>query len=222
MDDIIRQFSGGRSPDQLLAELKKLIGDNQLASGAALGGLGALVLGTQSGRALAGSAAKLGALALIGGLAYKAYQNYQAGRPLISGPDAQIAPAPSGTGFEEAAATNDSALAYIRAMVAAAAADGRITPDEQSRIIGSLSEAGLDSEAEQFLADQLNAPASIASLVSGIRTEQEALQLYTAARLAIDPDTRAEQTFLNQLAAQLGIDESLARHIDATARQAVT
>jgi uncharacterized membrane protein YebE (DUF533 family) len=62
----------GRTPEEMLAQLKQLLANNQLGAGTALGGLGALVLGTGAGRSLAGSAAKLGSLALIGGLAYKA------------------------------------------------------------------------------------------------------------------------------------------------------
>src|SRR5262245_63331049 len=55
----------GQSADEILAQLKTLIGDNRLGAGAALGGLGALILGTQAGRSLATTAAKLGGLALI-------------------------------------------------------------------------------------------------------------------------------------------------------------
>ena len=73
--DAIGQATG-QSPDELIARLRELVAHNRLGAGAALGGLGALVLGTGAGRALAASAAKLGGLALIGGLAYKAYQNY--------------------------------------------------------------------------------------------------------------------------------------------------
>ncbi len=69
----------GKPPAELLAELKALAADNRLGAGAALAGLGALVLGTQAGRSLAATAAKLG------GLAYKAHQNYQAGRPALTG-----------------------------------------------------------------------------------------------------------------------------------------
>jgi uncharacterized membrane protein YebE (DUF533 family) len=209
----------GQSPEDLLAQLKDLIAKNQLGAGAAAGGLGALVLGTRTGRALAGQAIKLGGLALIGGLAYKALQNYQAGRPLISGPS-QIAPAPSGSGFEPNAVSHDAATAYVRAMIAAAAADGRIDADEQRRIFGGLKQAGLDAQAEEFLANELNNPASPAELAALISTEQEAVQLYTAARVAIEDEAEEEHQFLVELAGALGIDEQLAQHIDATARAA--
>ena len=95
----------GRSPDELVAQIKELIANNQMGAGAALGGLGALILGTGAGRSLAGSAIKLGGLALIGGLAYKALQNYQQGLPPLTGgkaaaPAQALLAAPGGSGFE--------------------------------------------------------------------------------------------------------------------------
>lgn len=208
----------GRSPEDLLEQLKELIQNNKLGAGAAMGGLGGLVLGTRTGRSIAGAAVKLGALALIGGLAYKALQNYSQGRPVISSGNDLPAPAPHGSGFEEQAVTNEAATTYIRGMIAAAAADGRLDADEQQRILGSLRNAGLDAEAEEFLANEINNPASVEDLVAGVRTREEAVQLYTAARLAIEPDTAAEQRFLAALADRIGIDRNLAAHIDAATR----
>ncbi|MGE0765482.1 MAG: tellurite resistance TerB family protein [Hyphomicrobiaceae bacterium] len=210
----------GKSPDELLNQLKDLIQNNQLGAGAIAGGLGSILLGTATGRSIAGSAVKIGALALIGGLAYKALQNYQQGRPLISGPDGDVEAAPSGSGFEADAVTQDAAQLYIRAMIAAAAADGRIDASEQQKIIGSLKQGGLDAEAEAFLAGELNNPASIADLVAAARSPAEAVQVYTAARIAIDLDTAEEHEFLSALAQGLGLDETLTGHIDAQARAA--
>ena len=44
-----------------------------------------MLLGTQTGRAVAGGIAKLGGLSILGGLAYKAYKNHQEGKPLTAG-----------------------------------------------------------------------------------------------------------------------------------------
>ena len=207
----------GQTPEDLMAKLKELIANNQLGSGAALGGLGGLVLGTQTGRGLAMSAAKIGALALIGGLAYKAYQNYQAGRPLITG-DHPAEAAPQGTGFEPQALTNQSATTYIRAMIAAANADGRIDEGEKQRIFGALKQGGLEAEAEAFLQQELRQPASIDELAASVGSPEEAAQVYTAARIAIEPDTSGENAFLSALANRLGIDQKLASFIDNEAR----
>jgi uncharacterized membrane protein YebE (DUF533 family) len=213
LDDLIGQMSGGRTPQELLEQVQKYMGENQLGAGAILGGLGALILGTQTGRSIAVGAAKVGALALIGGLAYKAYQNYAQGRPLITDRSAAPEAAPAGSGFDEASVSSEATMSYIRAMIAA---------DEQQRIVGGLKEQGLDASAEEFLAGELNNPASIASLVEGTSTEAERIQLYTAARIAIDPDTPAEQGFLAVLASELGLAPDLVEHINATARSATT
>jgi len=211
----------GRSPEDLVAQIKELIANNQLGTGAALGGLGALILGTGAGRSLAASAAKLGSLALIGGLAYKAYQNYQQGEPVQTGRKAAPTPllaAPEGSGFEASAAGNDRATLLIRAMIAAAAADGRIDDKEQQKILGGLQQAGLDSAAQQFLSREINAPATVEDLAAAVTSQEEGVQVYTAARIAIDPDAEDEHEFLEALAEALDIDEELAAHIDATAR----
>lgn len=216
--DALRNATG-KNPDDILAQLQQILKDNPMAAGGALGGLGGLVLGTRTGRSLAGSVAKLGALALIGGLAYKAYQNYQDGKPLIAGAS-PIEAAPSGSGFEPANVTNEDAVLYIKTMISAAAADGRLDADEQSRIVGSLNQAGAGSEAEQFLAETFNSPPTVAQIADAVTSPEQAVQVYTAARIAIEPDAAAEKQFLAGLAQALGIDNKLAQHIDATARNA--
>ena len=211
----------GKSPEDLFNQLKELIANNKAGAGAAAGGIGAVVLGTQAGRALAGSALKLGALALIGGLAYKAVQNYQQGKPLI-GADQNLGlvEAPRGSGFEAGAVTHDSALLYIRGMIAAAAADGRIDASEQQKIMGGLKQAGAGAEAEQCLTNELKHPASATELASAVSSEQEAVQLFTAARIAVDVDNQQEHAFLVDLAQKLGMDGKLVAHVDAAARAA--
>jgi uncharacterized membrane protein YebE (DUF533 family) len=213
----------GRSPEELLAQIREMIANNQFGAGAAVGGLGGLLLGTSTGRSLAASAAKLGGLALIGGLAYKAYQNYQQGRPMPAGPEAQQQPllaAPAGSGFEPGAVTHEQAVTLVRAMIAAAAADGRIDQNEQAKILGGLKQAGLESAAHQFLAEEVNGPATVEDLAEAVSSPEEAVQVYTAARLAVDADNPQEHAFLAALARSLDIDSGLAAHIEQTARSA--
>ncbi len=214
---LIRELSG-KSPDEIMKRLQEFANENQLGTGAALGGLGALIFGTQTGRSVAVGAAKIGALALIGGLAYKAYQNYQTGKPLIDSGNATAEAAPRGSGFEPDTVDNDNAALLIHTMLAAAAADGRVDSDEQNRILGSLKQAGMDAGAEEFIANALNNPPSIDDIAARVRTREEAVQVYTAARIAIEPDTSREASFLAQLADRLGIEPELAGHIDAAAR----
>lgn len=218
--DIAGQFSGGRTPEQLIEQARGMLGGNQLAAGAVLGGLGALIFGTSAGRSIAGSAAKMGGLALIGGLAYKAYQNYQAGKPLLGADQQAALPAPAGSGFEPEAAKNEHALVFIRAMIAASASDGHIDDAERNAILGGLREAGLDAEANEWLSRELANPASVDTLVEGAESPELAAQIYTAARIAINPDTPAEKDFLAGLAGSLGLDAELVANIDAAASAA--
>jgi uncharacterized membrane protein YebE (DUF533 family) len=210
----------GQAPEDIVSRVTSIVSQNQLATGAVLGGLGGLLLGTKTGRELAGDAVQVGAAALIGGLAYKAYQNYKSGQPMIAtgGP---VAAAPAGTGFEPQAISNETAVLILRAMIAASAADGRIDERESEKILSTFRRSGADKEAEAFLTREIQSPATAAILAEGVRSETEAIEIYTAARIAIDPDTPAEQTFLADLAARLNIAPALAAQIDAAARRAV-
>lgn len=62
--------SGGGIPDAFKG----------FGGGLAAGGLAGLLLGTKKGRKMAGSAAKIGGVAVLGGLAYKAYNDWQASK----------------------------------------------------------------------------------------------------------------------------------------------
>lgn len=218
--DVLGQVSGGKTPDQLLEQAKGMFSSNPAVATAVLGGLGALLFGSSTGRSVAGSAAKLGGLALIGGLAYKAYQNHQAGKPLLDLKRQEVLPAPAGTGFEPEAASEATALIFIRAMIAAAAADGHIDTDERNAILGGLREAGFDPEANAWLANEMANPASVDVLAEAAETPELAAQIYTAARIAINPDTPAEKDFLAGLAGSVGLDAELVANIDAAASAA--
>lgn len=210
----------GQAPEDIVSRVTSIVSQNQLATGAVLGGLGGLLIGTKTGRELAGDAVQLGAAALIGGLAYKAYQNYKSGQSMVpmGGP---VAAAPAGTGFEPQAMSNETAVRILRAMIAAAAADGRIDQRESEKILSAFRQSGANAEADAFLSREIETPATAAILAQGVHSETEAIEVYTAARIAIDPDTPAEQTFLADLAGRLGIAPALAAQIDTAARRAV-
>ncbi|MBU0585652.1 MAG: tellurite resistance TerB family protein [Alphaproteobacteria bacterium] len=200
----------------------QLAKDNPLAAGA----LVAVLLGTGTGRAVTGSALKLGGLAAIGGLAYKAYQNYQNGKnpenPDASGEPELLAP-PADSAFDPHAAPQGEAeftLALVRAMIAAAKADGHIDDAERRKISDRLSLAGMDADAERFLREELERPLDIDALVASASTEEQRVELYTASRLTIDPNSRAERGYLDLLAGRLNLPDALVDHVEATVSQA--
>jgi uncharacterized membrane protein YebE (DUF533 family) len=66
----------------------------------------------------------------------------------------------------------------------------------------------------------MNNPATTADLAAAVHGDAEAVQVFTAARIAVDVDNAEEHDFLLALAKDLGLDDELVAHIDATARQA--
>lgn len=196
----------------------QLAKDNPLATGA----IAAVLLGTKTGRGLTGSALKLGGLAAVAGLAYKAYQNYQAGKqPTEAAPanEPELLPAPADTSFHPSQAPQgegEFALTLVRAMVAAAKADGHIDEEERRKIGDKLALAGIGSEAEEFLRGELERPLDLDQIVAAAQSDAQKVEIYTASRLAIEPDTRTERGYLDMLAGRLQLPDALVDHIEST------
>jgi uncharacterized membrane protein YebE (DUF533 family) len=220
---LLDQFLGSSIPGtqgtvrDKASQATQLAKDNPLATGAIV----AVLLGTGTGRAIGGSALKLGGMAAIAGLGYQAWKNYQAGKVPVEGAAAQqpemlAPPADSEFSAEPARVDSDFALSLIRIMIAAARADGHVDDAERARIHDKLTLSGLGNDAIAFLDDELSMPVDMDGIVASASTEVQKIEMFTAARLAIDPDTRAERGFLDLLAGRLGLADPLVDHIEAT------
>lgn len=217
-EELLAAIAAGRGTPEMIEQLKDMVARGHINAGAVIGGLGALVVGNKPGRRINADAVRMGGLELIGAIAYSSYAAYRQGRSPSADPQGPAGPAPAGSGFEAEAQSSDAALLYVRAMIAAAVADGQVDRGEQQQIVGSLASLGLGQHATQFLQQEFESPPTIDDLVQATGgSPAMALQAYTAARLAIEPDTREEQAFLQALADAVGIDASLAAHIDAQA-----
>lgn len=220
---LLEQFLGsqvpgtGKSVSGSAQDALDMARRNPLAAGAIAG----LLLGTKTGRKLSTSALKVGGLAAIAGLGYQAYKNYQAGKspeqvtPQVTS-DSPLALPPPQSPFHPDSDANDEAFALVlvRAMISAARADGHIDDVERGRIIGKISAAGLDPDAQAFLESELSRPADLDGLIAAAATEEQKVELYTASRLAIEPDTRADRGYLDLLAGRLELPDALVDHID--------
>ncbi|MEM9170556.1 MAG: tellurite resistance TerB family protein [Pseudomonadota bacterium] len=182
-------------------------------------GLAASMLMGKKGRKFMGNAAKLGALAAAGGLAYQAWRNREAGdgaAPQTGGdwapPPAESDYLPSGEGDRD-----DLARALVRAMIAAAKADGKIDHDERERIFARLNDMDLTADEKAFVFDELNAPLDLDAVAASAKSPAQAAEIYAASLVAIEADTVQETTYLNALAAKLRLDEGLVAEIHAAA-----
>ncbi|WP_020180982.1 DUF533 domain-containing protein [Methylopila sp. M107] len=198
-----------------------------VAGGAIAGTLASILMGSgKKSLPISNSALKLGGLAILGGLAYKAWQNYQEKQaPPAPQPQAgpvQIAPPPQQTAFSPDTPDDEQNLGQllVRVMIAAARADGRIDGAEIARIREAIRSAGGDVDEQAFLIENLGRADDLDAIAAEARGPELRSELWLAARLTIEPDTAAEQAFLKTFAQKLGLDSGLVAHLDATAAQA--
>ena len=134
-------------------------------------------LGGKKGKKLAKGALKVGALAAVGGLAYKAYQRYQQGNTATAS-GAHVAGAQSAAAlpveeprfsglepqrFENIVADEggSDALLVVQAMIAAGAADGHLDAGEQDRVFAKAQSLPLSSDDKATLFDEIRNPKSM-------------------------------------------------------------
>ncbi len=91
-------------------------------------------------------------------------------------------------------------------MIAAAKADGEISPDELQRILSRLDQAGVTQEERAFVLAEIARPLDLDGLIAQIRDPRLRVEVYAASLLAIDIDTEAERTYLRELAGRLTLD----------------
>jgi uncharacterized membrane protein YebE (DUF533 family) len=184
----------------------------------AIGGLGAL-----AGTLLGGGRGAVGGglMAVLGSLAYSALQRANQQQQTPRGaftPAAGIEAAGAGSLIAGGSSADqgeiqDTALLMLRAMISAAKADGQIDQGEMDRILSKLSEAGSDPEARDFVLSEMRGPLDLDRLVAGVRTPQQAAQVYAASLLAIDVDTPAEKDYLDRLARTLNLPPQATAHM---------
>jgi uncharacterized membrane protein YebE (DUF533 family) len=221
---LLDQFLGPQAPD---GNRKGMSPDlmKGLAGGAAVGGLAGILLGGKGAKKLAKTAVKVGGTAALAGLAYKIYSDWQASKQAPAEeppvPMKDVTPKPEGTPFLPAipAVQDELSRAILRAMIAAAKADGHIDMAEQQKIFGKLDDLDLDVEAKAWVMDELRKPLDIDSVVKGATSPEVAVEIYTASVLAIDPDDPAEQAYLAMLASRLRLEPGLKTAIETEARK---
>jgi uncharacterized membrane protein YebE (DUF533 family) len=195
-------------------------------AGGLAGGLTANALNSKQGRKLGVTALKVGGVAAVGALAYAAYQRYSTSR--VQQQDApqptvrtQLAPPPPSSGFIPAPVDRDAlGLTLVRAMIAAARADGTMDSAESQAIFGRIEQLGLSPDEQHALVAEMNRPVDMDELVSAATRPEIAAEIYLASLLAIDVDTPAEQGYLSMLAARLQLPRELVSELHRQAQAA--
>jgi uncharacterized membrane protein YebE (DUF533 family) len=221
-----------------MLDAKKLL-DQLVGSGAAGGFAGGLAGGAvanafmgKKGRKLTQSAVKLGGLALVGGLAYKAWQNHKqaSGAPApaqaMTPASNPVAPVPPGTGFLPApgdeAGTQALSQLMVRAMISAAKADGDIDTRESQVILQQVNSLPLDDEAKAYLFAEYARPLDLPGLVAAVDSPEHAAEVYAASLLVVHPASAAEQFYLDSLARGLRLEPGLVQELHTAVQSSAT
>jgi uncharacterized membrane protein YebE (DUF533 family) len=185
-------------------------------SGAQLGGIGAIagaLLGGGGG-AVRGAAGG-GAMAILGTLALAALQNARAGGQ--AAPGAQVGAGAAPLREDVAAVTSEEGERLaLRAMIAAAKADGQIDEGEMNRILGRLEADDVTEAERRFVLDEIRKPLDPSALARDVHNPAQAAEVYAASLLAIDIDSEAERAYLRTLAAALRLDPGVVSFLHRT------
>ena len=115
---------------------------------------------------------------------------------------------------EEPSAETDEALLMLRAMIAAAKADGAIDAEERGRIAAQLDGTGLSAKARDAVLADFDKPLSPAALAKLASDPMLAAQLYAAAVVGAGEIAAAERAWLDEFAKALKLDRAAAAAIE--------
>jgi Protein of unknown function (DUF533) len=116
---------------------------------------------------------------------------------------------------EEPSVESAEALLMLRAMIAAAKADGAIDAEERGRIAAQLDGAGLSAKARDAVLADFDKPQSPAALAKLASDPMLAAQLYAAAVVGAGEIAAAERAWLDEFGKALKLDRAAAAAIEA-------
>jgi len=194
------QSAGGGSQGSGV-DMKSLLG----------GGVLGMLVGSKRGRKMGGKALKYGAIAGVGALAWKAWQNSRGDRA----GDA----ATEGRPMErlEGAPQEQRSLELLQAVIMAARADGHIDDRERALLTEQIDAMGADAELHDWVEQQLSTPLDAEALARQADSPQAAREMYLVSVAVIDEQNPMERAWLDQLGGALGLDDGMKQELERQA-----
>ncbi|SCZ65916.1 tellurite resistance TerB family protein [Thiohalomonas denitrificans] len=186
--------SSGSTLDNLMAGM----GGGALGAGAI-----GLLLGNKKVRKLGGKAITYGGLGALGVVAYKAYQTWQQGQAASAQPEPRTVDR-----VPEPEAERHSG-AVLRALIAAAKADGHIDERERQLIDGEIAKLTHDPELRRWFDQELHKSLDPADVARAAETPEMGAEMYLASLLMVDEQNFMERAYLDELARQMDLPPDL-------------
>ena len=188
-----------------------------MKKGAMAAGVLALLLGTGAGRRLTGSALKVGSLAAIGGIGWKAYQNWKNEKEVDNNSAKEAAteartPPINKMNEEEA---NQRSQILLRAMIAAAKADGHINNKEIAAIEEQIEKLKLSGDVASLLKDEIAKPLEVKDIAALAEDQAMAAEIYLVSAVITDKENSMERDYLEALAAAMELPDALVAQLQS-------
>lgn len=183
--------------------------------GGLLGGLGGLLGGAPTGgttQTRSGGGMNYAALASLGMAAFQAYQAWQ--RQQATAPQQAIQTVDQLDGPEAEAHSHG----VLRALIAAAKADGTIDAQEKQMISAEIGRHTDDPQLQQWLDAEVAKPLNAADFADYANDPALAAEIYLASVMLVNDQQDAERNYLDELAGQLHIDPQLQVHLEQQAK----
>jgi uncharacterized membrane protein YebE (DUF533 family) len=196
------------------------------AGGAAVGGVLGLLMGSKRGRSMGGTALKYGSVAALGALAWKVYQDHQAKQTAAAAPAPARAPiditppayaAPASFAALPAPQLEAHSQAMLKALIAAAKADGHMDERERGLVHAELQRIEADAATRAWVDAELARPVEPAEVAAAATGPEMAAEMYLASVLVVDQTTTMERAYLDALARELRLAPTLKADLEARA-----
>jgi len=182
-----------------------------------------LLMSNKPTRKFASTAATYGGAAVLGGLAFKAYKNWQLNSYQHKSDKTgyEIANAGENDQYGQHTVAPDYELKLIKAMICSAKADGHIDSFEQQKIFQAIAKMDLSSEMKATVFDLLNHPIALDDIVRGVHDTGQRSELFLAACLVADTELPSVKLFLDEMANALMLPQDLKQQIIWQAQDAI-
>lgn len=227
-------LSAGQSMAQQgkdIAEERLNIPEDEGQRSAMMGGMGkgalaagalALLLGTSGGRKVTGGALRVGSLAALGGLAFKAYKQWQnSGDETVAAAEKVAQTPPEHLESLSEVELDARSKKLLQAVVAAAKADGHIDDNERKMMNDFMANLGESDELNAFIQSELSTPLDPARIAADTQAPGLAGEVYLMSKMMINEENFMEKSYLDALANELKLDEALVAELDKQALDAV-
>jgi uncharacterized membrane protein YebE (DUF533 family) len=210
--DIVNQAT--QKASQSSSSIGQALGDKKtlgaLGAGAVGGGLLGMLMGSKKTKKMGKTALGVGGAAALGALAYKLYNDYNKG---------ESNPSSSPQTPADFTQTSQHDESVLKAMIAAAKADGHIDEQEMAKIEQALTQIDADASVQQLIHAEIAKPLDPSEIARLAVSPEHATEIYLASLLVADEQNFMEKAYLKELATQLGLEDGLVEQLNARVSQ---